>query len=289
MTELPPGFPEKHEVAKAQAKRLRTALTPHLTVAHGHALELIAHTHGAQSWGHLNSILDGISAANGAQAPAATLPKPGNPPIPTPANRLAETHTDQTVLRALWEAIQTAKPTTVSPKAKAKAKELIAEGVIGGIAFENWLDCLDGRLGGMAFNIGFDRLIELCGVQSVSRYSQPEPGETSVYGSKGVHLAGFANALIFLSRLGLDTHPEPFVDAVLPAIKKAKHIDDDEMTCLWFHQDRENFKVSLHFIDQEMKPVNLVSEKKQMNNGTVIRIVRNNDELGLIHSLNASR
>lgn len=57
MHHITPGAPGSLKIAKAQAKRLRTALNASSTltseIVHGQALELIAKTHGFESWGHL--------------------------------------------------------------------------------------------------------------------------------------------------------------------------------------------------------------------------------------------
>ena len=52
-----PGTPETPEIAKAQAKRLAKALEPRLRLQHGQALELVARTHGQETWGHLYAAL----------------------------------------------------------------------------------------------------------------------------------------------------------------------------------------------------------------------------------------
>lgn len=57
--EFPEGTPLSLDIAKAQAKRLRTALLnasfPTDKLVHSQALELIAKTHGFESWGHLEA------------------------------------------------------------------------------------------------------------------------------------------------------------------------------------------------------------------------------------------
>lgn len=57
--EFPEGTPLSLDIAKAQAKRLRTALLnasfPTDKLVHSQALELIAKTHGFESWGHLDA------------------------------------------------------------------------------------------------------------------------------------------------------------------------------------------------------------------------------------------
>ncbi|MEP3668230.1 MAG: glyoxalase superfamily protein [Roseibium sp.] len=58
MPNLLPGSPETLDVAKAQARRLTSALQSTLPLKHGQALELIAKIHGQESWGHLRSAID---------------------------------------------------------------------------------------------------------------------------------------------------------------------------------------------------------------------------------------
>jgi hypothetical protein len=53
------GLPATSDIAKAQAKRLRSALAPDLMIGHSQSLELIARVHGEQSWGRLNSLIGG--------------------------------------------------------------------------------------------------------------------------------------------------------------------------------------------------------------------------------------
>ena len=51
------GLPATPDIAKAQAKRLRTALAPDHMLGHSQALEVIARVHGEPSWGRLNSLI----------------------------------------------------------------------------------------------------------------------------------------------------------------------------------------------------------------------------------------
>lgn len=81
MTDQSIGLPATPDIAKAQAKRLRSALAPDLTIGHSQALELIARVHGEQSWGRLNSqigaatnVISVIGNANG-NAPAEAVPE----------------------------------------------------------------------------------------------------------------------------------------------------------------------------------------------------------------------
>ena len=62
MPNLLPGSPETPEIAKAQARRLASALKDDLPLKHGQALELIARIHGQQSWGHLRAEIEGPAA-----------------------------------------------------------------------------------------------------------------------------------------------------------------------------------------------------------------------------------
>ncbi|WGR54762.1 glyoxalase superfamily protein [Paracoccus versutus] len=57
MTDQNLGLPATTDIAKAQAKRLRSALPTNLNIGHSQALELIARVHGEQSWGRLNSLI----------------------------------------------------------------------------------------------------------------------------------------------------------------------------------------------------------------------------------------
>lgn len=52
------ALPENLTCAKAQAKRLRKALSERCVISHGEALEYIAAIHGQESWGHLHNLLD---------------------------------------------------------------------------------------------------------------------------------------------------------------------------------------------------------------------------------------
>jgi hypothetical protein len=57
-----PGSPETLDIAKAQARRLTSALKDDLPLKHGQALELIARIHGQQSWGHLRASIESAAA-----------------------------------------------------------------------------------------------------------------------------------------------------------------------------------------------------------------------------------
>lgn len=64
MPNTTPGLPDSLTTAKAQARRLRTALEGRLPLKHGQSLELIARLHGQESWGHLHDILEGKPSPN---------------------------------------------------------------------------------------------------------------------------------------------------------------------------------------------------------------------------------
>lgn len=57
MNELIAGFPENITVAKAQAKRLASALPKNMSMTHSQALEMVAKIHGQESWGHMRHLL----------------------------------------------------------------------------------------------------------------------------------------------------------------------------------------------------------------------------------------
>lgn len=59
-----PGTPDNIDVAKAQARRLATALKDTHPVKHGQALELVARLHGQTSWGALQALIKSENADN---------------------------------------------------------------------------------------------------------------------------------------------------------------------------------------------------------------------------------
>lgn len=117
MSELNAGFPGTAEIAKAQARRLRSALAPRLALGHSQALELIARTHGEVSWGRMCAILEDVAAkdAGSASAPVAQ-PLPVQTMPGKSEGVLAHIFTgepiEQRALQALWKRLGSARPTS---------------------------------------------------------------------------------------------------------------------------------------------------------------------------------
>lgn len=294
MTDQSIGLPATPDIAKAQAKRLRSALAPDLTIGHSQALELIARVHGEQSWGRLNSqigaatnVISVIGNANG-NAPAEAVPEgarteAAGSKLP-PAN-----HVEQRALQALWHGLQRARDTQASAKTHAKTAALLKDEVIATVSIEGWLDSLDVNLGGMIFDMGTENLLKISGITTVSRFKRPKVRDKSVYGFTGLRPASFAAILIWLERLGFDTHPEAFYEPLIEGIKLAKYIDQDELTCLWHSKEKKRFQTREYFVDAETKITNVKREVVKGRSGLTIEIARSADPLGLIESLRIYR
>lgn len=213
MNEQLTGLPATSDIAKAQAKRLRSALAPDLTIGHSQALELIARVHGEQSWGRLNSLIGvptsdtSLTGNPNGNAPAMPIPS-GTPAEAAKSPALPTNHVEQRVLQALWHGLERARDTQASPKTRAQTMALLKDEVIATVSVEGWLDTLDTSLGGMIFDMGSENLLKISGVAAVSRFRRPKVRDTSVYGFTGLRPASFAAILIWLERLGFDTHPE---------------------------------------------------------------------------------
>ena len=285
MTDQSMGLPANPEIAKAQAKRLRTALAPDHVIGHSQALEIIARIHGEQSWGRLSSLLNG--SANVAPPLGADVqnvsPKAAGSKA-SPAN-----HVEQRVLQALWHGLKRAGDTQVSPKTLAKTKALQKDEIIATVAIEGWLDTLDVTLGGMIFDMGTENLLKISGVATVSGFQRPKVRDKSVYGFTGLRPAAFAAILIWLERLGFDTHPEAFYEPLIEGIKLSKYIDQDELTCLLHSKETKRFQTREYFVDTETKITDVQREIVKGRNGLTIDIARSTDPLELIESLRIYR
>ncbi|MCW3784707.1 glyoxalase superfamily protein [Defluviimonas salinarum] len=283
MTDQSIGLPATPDIAKAQAKRLRSALAPDLTIGHSQSLELIARVHGEQSWGRLNSL---ISAATSIQLARDTEPK-----SPVAAyKQLPPNHVEQRVLQALWKGLDRAKDTHPSAKTISKSKEWLKQEIISPIALEEYLDTLDTNLGGMVFDMGAENLVKISEVETVSKYQRPKARDTSAWATTGLRPASFAAALIWLERLGFDTHPETFYGPLMEAIKKSKYVSQDELTCLWHSREKkERFQTAEYFVDAETAISNVDGQTVDGRNGLKINVARSTDQLGLIASLRVYR
>ncbi|MGC9445660.1 hypothetical protein [Cereibacter johrii] len=83
-------------------------------------------------------------------------------------------------------------------------------------------------------------LLDIAKIPTVGRFKRPKAREKSVYAFKGLRPSAFAAALIWLERLGFDTHPEVFYEPLLDGIKRASWLDDEQMTCFWHHGARKD-------------------------------------------------
>ncbi len=286
MTDQSIGLPATPDIAKAQAKRLRSALISDFKIGHNQALELIARVHGEQSWGRLNSLIGPATHINpegGAPSLEARGDAAGSASLPP-------NHVEQRVLQALWRGIESAKNTTVSPKTRAKAKALLKDEIIGSIALEEWLDTLDVNLGGMVFDMGSENLLKISEVATVSRFQRPRSRDTSVSGFIGLRPAAFAAVLIWLERLGFDTHPEVFYEPLMDGLKRAKYIDSEELACLWHSRERKNrFETRKYFVDATTKIENIEHQVVKFRHGLTVDVARSTDQIGLIDSLRIYR
>lgn len=287
MSQFTPGFPENPDIAKAQAKRLRTALKPDHQIGHSKSLELIARLHGEQSWGRMNSV---FSAADTLSTPIQNTTETPSAPAPRPKEAsLPEGHLEQRAMQALYQGLKKARPTSVSAKARTKAKELARDEIISTQSFETWLDQLDVNLGGMVFDMHVDNLIKILKVNTLSRYQRPRVQDKSAYAFRGMRMADFAAALIKLDRFGFDTHPEVFAEPLLERIKKSRYIDESELTCLWYGREQKKFSFHESFFDAVTDIQDLVREDFVMPNGTKVSVECEAGDLQLIHRITLHR
>lgn len=294
MNEQLTGLPATSDIAKAQAKRLRSALAPDLTIGHSQALELIARVHGEQSWGRLNSLIGAptsdtsLTGNPNGNAPAMPIPS-GTSAEAAKSAALPKNQVEQRVLQALWHGLERARDTQVSSKTRAQTSALLKDEVIATVSVEGWLDTLDTSLGGMVFDMGTENLLKISGVAAVSRFRRPKVRDTSVYGFTGLRPASFAAILIWLERLGFDTHPEAFYEPFIADIKQAKYVDQDELTCLWHSKEKKRFQTREYFVDATTKITNVRRDVVKGRGGLTIEIARSTDPLGLIESLRIYR
>lgn len=294
MNEQLTGLPATSDIAKAQAKRLRSALAPDLMIGHSQALELIARVHGEQSWGRLNSMIGvptsdtSLTGNPNGNAPAMPIPS-GKPSDTAKSPALPTNHVEQRVLQALWHGLERARDTQASAKTRAQTNALLKDEVIATVSVEGWLDTLDASLGGMIFDMGSENLLKISGVAAVSRFRRPKVRDTSVYGFTGLRPASFAAILIWLERLGFDTHPEAFYEPFIADIKQAKYVDQDELTCLWHFKEKKRFQTREYFVDATTKITNVRRDVVKGRGGLTIEIARSTDPLGLIESLRIYR
>lgn len=276
------GLPATPTIAKAQAKRLRTALDPELKIGHGQALELIARVHGEASWGRLNSLIT-------TSTPAAPSQVDSEQPSPASGKTsLAGTTIEQRAIKALLRGVEKARGTFPNAKTHARTADLLKQEVIAPIFLEGWLDTLDSDLGGMVFDMGVDTVISLSGATEISRYQRPRAKDTRAYATTGLRPAGFAAVLVWLERLGFDTHPEIFYEAFLPNIKRAKLLNEDELTCLWHARERNQFETFEAFNGgvaiEDPEYVSFTGRT-----GLNIRATRSKDPLGPVETLSIFR
>lgn len=292
------GLPANPDIAKAQAKRLRTALAPRLDVSHGQSLELIARVHGEPSWGRLNSLLGEVPPslpADPAQAAPHSGTVAGLPPRPRsgeetrPSFREPGEAVDQVVLRALWRALGEAKELQPSDKLIKKAAELRRMELIPLASVEPYLDLLDVGLGGMVFDMGASRLIEICGVEMVDIFERPKARATRAIGVQGLRPASFSALLVWLERLGLDVHPEVFCAPLAQDLRRARFLTADELTCLWHEREKKRFKTAELFVDRAVDEAKMTTRTVDGRNGVKITITHDAQPHGLIKSLHIYR
>lgn len=286
MSSTAPGFPETPEIAKAQAKRLRTALHPDHQIGHSRSLELVARLHGEPSWGRMSSL---YSSPGQADMPAAGSVAPnGGIPRVQPAHPPAG-HLNQKALRALRSGLRSARPTKLSPKALAKAQELVRDEILRIQCIESWLDELDVNLGNMAFEIGLDDLVKILRIEPIDRFARPHGHDGLFLGERGVRQAGFAAALIRLDRFGFDVHPEVFIDPLLDGIASARYLDKSELDCFLFKRERKGFVVRESWFDAVTAIDHVEVEEFTTSNGTKVAVEHARGDPDMVRSITMAR
>ncbi|MFB2596108.1 hypothetical protein ACEYYB_14830, partial [Paracoccus sp. p4-l81] len=239
-------------------------------------------------WGSAASTPSSLTGNPNGNAPAMPIPS-GTPSETAKSPTLPTNHVEQRVLQALWHGLERARDTQASAKTRAQTNALLKDEVIATVSVEGWLDTLDASLGGMIFDMGSENLLKISGVAAVSRFRRPKVRDTSVYGFTGLRPASFAAILIWLERLGFDTHPEAFYEPFIADIKQAKYVDEDELTCLWHSKEKKRFQTREYFVDATTKITNVRRDVVKGRGGLTIEIARSTDPLGLIESLRIYR
>ena len=86
----------------------------------------------------------------------------------------------------------------------------------------------------------------LASVSATPMYCRPQWRDTSVGGFSHMRAAEFASLLIFLEKLGMPVDPHPFVQLLLPKIKRSKLLTGHELHILWYH--KEHHKSAIEFL-----------------------------------------
>jgi hypothetical protein len=280
MTDQPIELPSSPEVAKAQAKRLKTALAPNYQIPHGQALELIARVHGEQSWGRLNSLISQEASAR--NTPKATAPIDEDDRHSHPV--------DQSFLKAFWRGLQATTDVKVSSKSRDFAQRLLEQDILLKVSLEEWLDTLDLSMGQMIFDIGADNILKAANIEAVDRYDRPKARDTIMTSFGGLRPAAFARALIWLERLGFDTHPEVFCKPLKKELMKRSHLDSYEMDCFWHDKGkRRPFPTREFFFDPSVKDSGMERETFTGRKKLTIEIEKSPNSDGPIRSIHIYR
>ncbi len=283
-------LPSSIAAAKAQAKRLKSALAPDYPVAHGQSLELVARIHGEESWGRLRSRYASLTDETSADIDISKT-KSGEKLVERSASEHRRgNHLDQKQLKALSTALKNRAATVVTRKTQTKTKSLHNEEIISVTELESWLDTIDPNLGTLAYNFGIDSLLMFSNVRAVSRMKRPKNSDEVSIGDRGLRPAGFAAVLIWLERMGLDTHPEAFYEPLLGRIRSSQFIDSDELHCLWHSTGNDDrFQTNEHFVDSKVRLTNSSCEVVDRPNGLRTVIVCDPEPGGLIESIRIYR
>lgn len=250
MNTLAPGFPENVTIAKAQAKRLTAALQPSLRLKHGQALEAVAKLHGAESWGHMNALLSGSKppSPRAPMQPSTQIPSPAivaaNKPSSVGPARLVGPHPHRLspgALMGLYEALRASKGTAPTASTHAMTAKLLKDRLVRSVYLEGWLSTLDTSLGSLIYHMSAETVVELSGASATFRYAHPSTDEF-MPGRLALRPASFAAVLIWLERLGLDTHPEAFYEPFLRDLRKLSDFEPDELTCLLHKREGHTFR-----------------------------------------------
>lgn len=311
MTDRTMGLPATIDIAKSQAKRLRTALKPKLDIPHGQALELIARVHGEPTWGRLGSVIEPGSQAS--QVPVlqdftqAVTPAVRDRATIIAAAR-AETYEalfhssmsiDQRGLNAIYAALTAAKKTHKTSASNAYLQKLRFKTLISITSIETYLDKLDLSLGQMMFDIGAEDFVKMMCIEVTTLFRNPPRRESDLdqdgnFGAateEGLRPAGFAAALIWLERMGFETHPRAFYEPFLKEIQNAEYLSNDELTCLWHSSETSDkpYPTNLRFTDSDKGIVPAKDEIIAGRNGLEIEVTRSEGPAETIKSLRISR
>lgn len=238
MTKTIAGLPATPAIAKAQAKRLKSALADTLPLSHGQALELVAKTHGRPSWGALNAEYQERDPFEG----PFNLGYEKTPELEPEHVALNERGTwTSRDLGRLKTALIAKTPALRGPEHRRMVLDLLRDGGIVPGLIPDLLFAISKPLGEMTWYGDIVDLVRVYDLETCGTMFRPDPKEDRACGHDWVPLESVARLLMNLERMGFDTFPEPLVHHInerLSADPERRHISHIELECLWYERER---------------------------------------------------